>query len=499
LLRRFLRLLSDERVFAAVVVLLYLPVAVFATVHHEMWRDELHCWLVARDSPTPWDVVHNRRYDGQPPLWYLLLWVLEKTTHAPVVMRVVHLAIAAACVWVFARFAPFGRLARVLFPFGYFLAYEYVALSRCYGLALLFALLICRLHPRRFERPWTVGLLLALLALTTTVATCVVGAYTVAVLADFVSRRRSWRPGGLAALSILVACATAGGLAAALCAYPPADSTVTHIKLPHELPSDDGATRVIAGLLPIPRPDFFFWNSNLLLSYEPFRDRWALVVSVLLAGWIVFVLRRARFAAVFFGAGTALLVTLFTFVYGGDVRHHGFLYVLFLMSAWIAREAAPASASARALVSTLTAILLLQLPGAAIAIAFDTKYIFSSGTRAADALKARGLADALLVAEFDYPAIAVLGQLGDAVAWSPRTGQTFSYVKWTASRHWDPTDEQTIAYAETLGASRGQDPVLLMNRPLRPELVDGSRIVRIAELYDSMIEEENFYIYQLRR
>jgi hypothetical protein len=306
----------------------------------------------------------------------------------------------------------------------------------------------------------------------------------------------------VAGLSIIAACAAAGGLAAALCAWPPADSTVTHIKWPHTLPSDDGPTRVIAGLLPIPRPDFFFWNSNLLLSYEPFRERWAFVVSVLLAGWIVFVLRRARVAAVLFGVGTVLLVGLFAFVYGGDVRHHGFLYVLFLMGAWIAREPAPATLRAPALALdayTLTAILLLQLPGAAIAIAFDAKYIFSSGTRAADVLKARGLAGALLVAEFDYPATAVLGHLGDAVAWSPRTGETFSYVKWTASRHWDPTDEQTIAYAETLGATRGQDAVLLMNRPLRPELVDGSHIVRIAELYDSMIEEENFYIYRVAR
>jgi hypothetical protein len=33
---------------------------------------------------------------------------------------------------------------------------------------------------------------------------------------------------------------------------------------------------------------------------------------------------------------------------------------------------------------------------------------------------------------------------------------------------------------------------------LLPELIDGLRIVRIAELYDSMIEEENFYLYRVR-
>jgi len=38
-----------------------------------------------------------------------------------------------------------------------------------------------------------------------------------------------------------------------------------------------------------------------------------------------------------------------------------------------------------------------------------------------------------------------------------------------------------------------------MNRPLLPELVDGNAVTRVAELYDSMIQEENFYIYRVAR
>ena len=181
----------SERIFAALVLLGYLPVAIFAIVHHEMWRDELHCWLVARDSATPWEVVRNRAYDGHPPLWYLLLWVLEKLTHDPRSMQAAHVAIAAAVVWVFARAAPFGRAVRAIFPFGYFLAYEYVAISRCYGLALLFGLLLCAGHRRRFERPYTTSILLAALALTTTVATAVAAAYAAALAVDGWAARRA--------------------------------------------------------------------------------------------------------------------------------------------------------------------------------------------------------------------------------------------------------------------------------------------------------------------
>jgi hypothetical protein len=199
-----------------------------------------------------------------------------------------------------------------------------------------------------------------------------------------------------------------------------------------------------------------------------------------------------------FGVGTPLLVGLFAGVYAGDTRHHGFLFVLFFMAAWIACVARPAGEPSRRLPTAVAVALALQVPGAAIAIGFDARYVFSSGGRAARELQTRGLAGALIVAEVDYPATAVLGQLGpSAVAFSPRTGRTFSFVRWTADRFWEPTDAQTLRFASELGASRRQDPVLLMNRPLRPELVAGP-VTRIAELYDSMIEEENFYIYRVR-
>jgi hypothetical protein len=494
-----------DRGFASLLLLAYLPVAIFGITHHEMWRDELHCWLVARDSATPWDVIHNRAYDGHPPLWYLVLWVLEKTTHDPRSMQVAHVAIAAAAVWVFACRAPFGRFIRSLFAFGYFVAYEYVAISRCYGLALLFALLLCTHHRRRFEGAFITALLLAALALTTTVATMVAAGYAAALAVEWIaaarekdrSAHRAWIPICVAGLACLAALA---------CAWPPVDSTVAHVQWPSDA-ANFVPTRLIAGVLPIPRVDFFFWNSNALLSFGPFR-RFAPAASLALAAWLLFVLSCDRSAAILFGVGTALLIALFGGVYGGDVRHHGFFFVLFVMGAWIAMATTEgasgiASASRRlrraAVAPTLTAVLLVHVPAAAIALAYDYKYIFSSGTRAANALRAQGLADALLVAEMDFPATAVIGQLGTrAMAYSPRTGRAFSFVKWTKDRHWAPTDEQTVNYAVELGASRAEDAILIMNRPLSPQIVDGAAVIRLAELYDSMIEEENFYLYRVR-
>jgi hypothetical protein len=281
------------------------------------------------------------------------------------------------------------------------------------------------------------------------------------------------------------------------------------------MPDDFAPTRLVVALAPIPRATFFFWNSNALLSWDAFR-RVALPVSLAGYAWLLFVLSSRRDAAILFGAGAVALVALFGLVYGGDVRHHGFLFVLLLMGAWLVRQASTLPEGpdrdhandlgswrrfrGRALVPTLMAVLVVHIAGTPIALYYDATRVFSSGARAAAFLREHGLVDAPLVAEVDYPATAALGYLGPhAFAISPRTGRPFSFVKWTHDRLWDPTDEQSIRFAADLGAARGEDAVLLMNRPLLPELVDGLAVVRLAELYDSMIEEENFYVYRVAR
>jgi len=286
------------------------------------------------------------------------------------------------------------------------------------------------------------------------------------------------------------------------------DSTVAQIGKPPIMPWEFASTRVVAALVPIPRPTFFYWNSNVILDHIPYPAL-SFALAAAAFAWILFVVSFDCFASVLFGTSVVLLVGLFSGVYSGSVRHHGFIYVAFVMSAWIALQAAhdrrgiDGSTRAfreRALGVTFVAVLILQCPGSVVAIAFDVRYIFSSGARAARSLQENGLADALIVAEVDYPATAMLGQLGPrAMAYSPRTGRPFSFVRWTRSRSWDPTDEDTLQFAAALGRSRGEDPVVVMNRPLLPELIDSAGVRRVAELYDSMIEEENFYIYRVSR
>src|SRR5688572_5900249 len=145
--------LRVERGFALAVTLLYVALAGAKVLRHVMWRDEWRAWMIARNSASIAELVENLRYDGHPGLWYTILYALSRIERDPLAMKLAHVAIAGAAVWIVARHSPFTRLQRLLFAFGYFAFFEYATISRAYGLGLLLSVAACAVFvghgPRR--------------------------------------------------------------------------------------------------------------------------------------------------------------------------------------------------------------------------------------------------------------------------------------------------------------------------------------------------------------
>ena len=67
--------------------------ALYLLVQHELWRDELQAWSIAKASTSPLDVIRNTQFEGRPPLWQLLLWPLTRLFDNPNTMKFVVFAI----------------------------------------------------------------------------------------------------------------------------------------------------------------------------------------------------------------------------------------------------------------------------------------------------------------------------------------------------------------------------------------------------------------------
>src|SRR5262249_36777081 len=127
---------------------------------------ELQAWLIARDSTSLMDVFRNSRYEGHPALWYVLLFLLTRMTQSATIMQATHLLIACSLVYVFVAYAPFNRLPKFLFAFGYFPLYEYSVLSRNYSIGVLLLFLACAQWRDRYTHPLWLATILALAANT---------------------------------------------------------------------------------------------------------------------------------------------------------------------------------------------------------------------------------------------------------------------------------------------------------------------------------------------
>jgi hypothetical protein len=124
----------------------YSVVVALGIAWHEPWADEAQAWLLARDEPFWHLMLHAIRYEGTPGLWHALLWVLTRLHVSYIGMHWVAGAFAAVGVFVLLRWSPFPLVLRLLFPFGFWLAYQNAVVARGY---ILFAMLaFSGPHPR---------------------------------------------------------------------------------------------------------------------------------------------------------------------------------------------------------------------------------------------------------------------------------------------------------------------------------------------------------------
>lgn len=146
--------LEVSRWFPASISSLFCLMELDNLIHHPLWRDELQTWMIARSSHSIAELLYIKRYEGHPDLWFLVLYFLTRLTSNPWAMQIVHLLIATTTVYIVAQYAPFTRLQKGLYAFGYFLFFKYATISRNYALGILGECVISiidRGYPKQFH------------------------------------------------------------------------------------------------------------------------------------------------------------------------------------------------------------------------------------------------------------------------------------------------------------------------------------------------------------
>ncbi|MDA1192007.1 MAG: hypothetical protein O3A46_10035 [Candidatus Poribacteria bacterium] len=510
---RWGKLRLPEAVFALTVTAAFVLLAGWTAFHHEMWRDEIQAWLLARDSASPFELFRHMKYEGHPALWHLLLMPLTRLTWSPQIMQVFHLLIAATTVWLVTRYAPFPQPLRAMFAFGYFPFYEYAILCRNYGLGMLLLVLLCLLWERRYERFLSVGIVLFLLGHTSVHALILGIVIGGALGVEALCRHRRLRDDpdvNLRVVWIGFAVIAFGVLTSAIQLNPPPDSgfAVGWRTKWDRVYAENIVKIVTRAFLPIPNENATFWNSHWLASqfkwaaaYQGIQLKLA-VGCVLLAALSVW--RHPTLLLIYLG-GTVGLLTFFYVKYFGAMRHHGFVFLAFFVVSWLGRveSAGDPRRAARWTrhygTAFLALVLAAQVFGGWRAARLDREHLFTNAKAAAETLRELGMDALPIIGERDPEVSAMVGHLKARRVYYVRAERWGSFVRWDKARTSDAPDAKILAAAKRFR----DDPqypdrvVIVTDHALKKETLEGdpslSKVVEVNE--PPTVGDERYFIY----
>jgi hypothetical protein len=406
------RWFKDDRVFAGIVTLSFMVLTAINIHHHVMWRDEVRSWQVVIISPSFAALRQNLRYFGVPILWYLLLWWVSFFFHGIGAMQGLHVAIATAVVFVFAWRAPFGKVIRALFPFGYYTLFEYGVISRNYSLLFLFVLIAAAIIALPAQRPLALALSLFLLAQVSVWGIAFAGLILLVgifntLLAISALKQFLWRRWVVAAVIVLAGC---------ILGYVEAQPSPGASFIAKWGPGTSAAWKVVAtlgtiwkGWFPIPEFTRHFWNTNILDQYMGVQCGLGCALFCFAA---LALLRRPAALLMFLG-GTLGLMAFTYLMFVGVTRHNGQLFIVLIAALWIAArspEWVPTLGPLRLVsgwldrkrCSILCALLVVQLVTGVGVIIADARMPFSAGKAVAEYIRHNVASDVTIMAIDDY-------------------------------------------------------------------------------------------------
>jgi hypothetical protein len=150
--------------YQVIVFAVYLVLLILAISRHEPWMDEAQAWLLAKDLGFKELFIKYLRYEGSPGLWHLVLMIPAKLGLPYSTINIVSAIFSSVGVWLFIRYAPFPPLIKILYPFTFFVFFQYGVVARSYCLIAPILFVLALHYDKKNDHPFRFILLLCLLA-----------------------------------------------------------------------------------------------------------------------------------------------------------------------------------------------------------------------------------------------------------------------------------------------------------------------------------------------
>lgn len=498
---------KSNLLFAAVVTAVFAGLAAAGLYHHELWRDELHVWLLADSSSSLRDLFANMRTEGHPSLWYLINFLLTRFTHNVVALQVFNLVCGAASVWLVCRHAPLNKVQKLLLSLGYIFLFEYTIITRIYALEVLLLLLSCHLimHPQMKRRNLWLGISLFLLT-----QTLLHGAVLASGLVLLILMRE--KPKGRQLLPLVAGCA---GILLTLAHVGYQSQFASYFDdMYYASAQHNGSwllrvfTAPMDGILPMPAMNAdHFWNTHLLRSEgQPILQVCGALITLALLALCVVLLRKDKKVLLIWAIVMLVLWVLAAFFFEGYTRHHIQFFFALLAAYWLMPRQEKQSMVPG---GALTLMFAIQFLAGAYAFAADWQRPFSNAGRVAYWLTHSEFENMPLCANIDFTATPITYYMGRP-AFSAQSASQATWI-WWAANDWDRSITQPGALQrfDSLSHATGEPVMVILSLPVNLVLdssnyqnlipshsgPDLNRYFYIESFTGAIVEDENYLLY----
>ena len=485
---------SNHSRFAVLLSSAFLLLSCFFVLFHELWMDEAYHYLLARDSHSLGQLFANGSRTGHPLLWNLVLYLYKFLFPGIAAMQILHCLIAAFCIFLISRYAPFGKPEKIMIAFGYFFLYEYNLIAKNYILG--FCLVMAAMALYQAKKPFRIVAVLLALACSLHLFMLFVA---LSLFLYFVVQKEDKRYDKNPLLSVAVM--VIGLLCAAMQILPSAGHLAQYAD--SDAPSFFSLDRLgrslgvlCRGLLNI--PDFSktdYWNSNLFFNLNRISCYLLSFATMLIIG--IGFRRHQKILLLFFMPVFAIMAFVYLMPLATGVRYWGYSYVMLIICFWLyTREQKPEGYMALFFRAVLGIQVLVAIP----ALFIDYSRPFSNAKYAAEIIKREGLSGKTLFVQL----------LGLGPSLSAYTGQQVYYP---ASKNFSSFSYEMAGKALSAGEFLDEsqrdlerlhlkDAVLVMKEPL--SMADASkpytcRIDEISVPAETSVTYEDYYLYLISR
>lgn len=483
-----------------VVFFLYILILSYSIFNHELWGDEIHSWNIVKASDSLSDLFANKRYEGHPPVWYILLWGISKFTHDLIFIQLLQFIIASLAVYLLLFKSPIPLIHKILLPFGYFFLFEYGVLSRNYAIGILLAFIICIiLWGSMRYRLLMYYFLLFLLSNTHLLALILAGSLHLYFLLMNIEQKKK-----VSTIAIHVIIGMLVFIPSLYFIFPPSDSQLGADFLKNNLNVQQLAMISKSPLrvfMPVPAWwEFNFWNTQFLLELQGSSVIWkvfTLAVSLILLGTPVLVLSKNRKCLAVFVANIAVTFIIATLFPLTTARYVGFIFIGLIVAYWLYCYETPIDKKNKLLI---TVLLLFQVLAGVFAVVKDIYLPFSNSYRVSE-LIAKVPPNEKLVT--DYWCMNTVSAFTDKSLYVVGLDREASFLKWNKELKVRENDPYSNSFRKLLeGRERQKIYLLSSNSPQimagKDKELSNSFNLKLVDRIEGAIEKwSNLYLYEV--